>query len=164
MPQPGRRTPRPGCAAPAQLRQQAGDVVLDRLLGQKQALADLPVGETLGDEVEDAALLIGEFLQGRIGGWASRSRVRTCCVTTGFEQRLPLSHSVDRIEQLGAVDLLQHVARGTLPSGSRPSRMATSGRSAGIRLVASTADPDSPTTLMLPSDSTSSWSPQRTIS
>ena len=38
-----------------------------------------------------------------------------------------------------------------LPSGRRASRMATSGRSAGIRRVASCAEPDSPTTSMSPS-------------
>ena len=45
------------------------------------------------------------------------------------------------------------------PSGSRPSRMATCGRSAGMRRVASWAEPDSPTTTMSPSLSSSSLMP-----
>ena len=50
------------------------------------------------------------------------------------------------------------------PSGSRASRMATSGRSAGMRAVASAASPDSPTTSMSPADSSRARSPCRTTS
>ena len=52
--QPGRQDG--GLRAPldTELGQQARDVVLDRLLGQEHPLADLPVGQALGDEVEDA--------------------------------------------------------------------------------------------------------------
>ena len=61
----------------------------------------------------------------------------------------------------------QRISRHTSmpdPSGSRPSRTATSGRSAGIRRAASWASPDSPTTSMSPSLSSSSRMPRRTIS
>ena len=70
MPQPGGEHRGLGAALHAELRHEAGDVVLDRFLGQEQAVADLRVGETLGDEVEDAPFLIGEWLQGRIDGLA----------------------------------------------------------------------------------------------
>src|SRR6476469_5025906 len=50
------------------------------------------------------------------------------------------------------------------PSGSRASSSATAGRRAGIRRVASSAEPDSPTTSKSSSSSSSSRSPRRTIS
>ncbi len=50
------------------------------------------------------------------------------------------------------------------PSGRRPSRIATSGRTAGIRRMASAASPDSPTTTMSPALSSRSLMPRRTIS
>src|SRR5947209_6707457 len=51
-----------------------------------------------------------------------------------------------------------------LPSGRRASRIATSGRSAGARWAASTAEPDSPTTSMSPSAWSRSARPRRTTS
>src|SRR5665647_649880 len=50
------------------------------------------------------------------------------------------------------------------PSGSLASKIATSGRSAGMRREASTAEPDSPTTSKSLTVSSSSRSPRRTIS
>src|SRR5690606_39205307 len=44
----------------AEFGQEAGDVVLDRLLGQVQTLADLPVGEPLTDQCEDLPLPFGQ--------------------------------------------------------------------------------------------------------
>ena len=52
-----------GAALQAQLGQQAGDVVLHRLLGQEHLAGDLPVGQALGDELQDPPLLVGERLQ-----------------------------------------------------------------------------------------------------
>jgi hypothetical protein len=43
----------------------------------------------------------------------------------------------------GSTDRSSRQTSTPLPSGSRPSRIATSGRNAGIRLVASRAEPDS---------------------
>ena len=43
-----------GAALEAELGQQGGHVVLDRLLGEEHPLTDLPVGQPLGDELEDA--------------------------------------------------------------------------------------------------------------
>ena len=51
---------------------------------------------------------------------------------------------------VGSTDRMARHTSMPVPSGRRPSRTATSGRSAGIRLVASSADPDSPTTSMSP--------------
>lgn len=44
----------------AQFRQQAGHVILDRFLGEVEALPDDPVGQALADQVEDLALLVGQ--------------------------------------------------------------------------------------------------------
>src|SRR5689334_14055227 len=47
----------------AELGEQAGDVVLHRLLGEVQPLADLAVGEALADQGEDLPLPGGQALQ-----------------------------------------------------------------------------------------------------
>src|ERR1700674_169992 len=43
-----------GAAGDLELREDAGDVVLDRLLGQVQLVSDLAVRPPLGDHLEDA--------------------------------------------------------------------------------------------------------------
>ena len=45
-----------GSAARLKLRQEMAHVRLDRLLGEEQPLADLPVDETVGDELENLQL------------------------------------------------------------------------------------------------------------
>src|SRR4051794_14492514 len=55
-----------GAAAHADLRQQAGDVVLHRLFREAQPVADLPVREAFGDEIQDPVLLIGERREPRV--------------------------------------------------------------------------------------------------
>ena len=50
-----------GAALESELGQDAGDVVLHRLLGQEHPLADLAVGEALGDQAEQLQLLLGEL-------------------------------------------------------------------------------------------------------
>src|SRR4051794_36700166 len=55
----------------AQLGEDAGDVVLDGLLGQEELLTDLAVRQTLGHELEDAPLLRRQRTElGRLGGTA----------------------------------------------------------------------------------------------
>ena len=49
-----------GPAGDLELGEDAGDVVLDRLLGQPKVLADLAVGAAVGDLGEDALLLGGQ--------------------------------------------------------------------------------------------------------
>ena len=48
-----------GSAARLKLRQQVADVRLDRLLGEKEALADLSVDQPVGDELEHLELAGG---------------------------------------------------------------------------------------------------------
>src|SRR6185437_16922910 len=50
----------------AQLGEQGRYIVLDRLLGEEEALADLPVGQALADQLQDLLFLLGEPGQ-RIG-------------------------------------------------------------------------------------------------
>ena len=63
----------------AQLGEDAGDVVLHRLLGEEHLLGDLPVGQPLGDVAEQDPLLVGERGQlvgrapGRCGSAPARS-------------------------------------------------------------------------------------------
>src|SRR5581483_1415650 len=52
-----------GAAFHAELGEQRRDVVLDGLLGQEDALADLPVGQAFADQLEDLALLVGQVRQ-----------------------------------------------------------------------------------------------------
>ena len=44
----------------AQLGEQRRHIVLDRLLGEEHALADLPVGQALADQLQDLLFLLGE--------------------------------------------------------------------------------------------------------
>ena len=100
-----------GAAAHAQLGQQVGHVVLDGLLGQEELLADLAVGHTLGDEIEDAALLVGET-----GELVRVRRVAQPLEHSGgqrrVEERLAAADSADAVDEVGAAHLLQHVAGG----------------------------------------------------
>src|SRR5207302_88021 len=49
-----------------ELGEHIADVVLHGLLREEHALADLPVGQALADQLEDAAFLVGEAAQ-RVG-------------------------------------------------------------------------------------------------
>ena len=64
----------------------------------------------------------------------------------------------------GIFDRMSRHTATPLPSGSRTSSTATSGRSAGIRASADSAVPASPITLISGSVSSSSRTPRRTIS
>ena len=48
-----------GTPAHAEFGEQVRDVVLDGLLGEEHALADLAVGQALGDQLEDRAVPAG---------------------------------------------------------------------------------------------------------
>ena len=99
-----------GPALHAQLGEERGNVVLDRLLGEEQALADLPVGQALADQLKDPPLLLGQPGQ-RVGALrlvahplhdpAGRLRV---------EQGPPGGDRAHRADQVGAADLLEHIA------------------------------------------------------
>ena len=49
-----------GATLHAELRQQAGHVVLDGLLGEEQPFADLAVGQPVADQAENLTLARGE--------------------------------------------------------------------------------------------------------
>ena len=89
-------------ALQAELGQDAGDVVLDRLLRQEHLLADLPVGQALGDVAEQRALLA------RSGGTARRGAsgaVADPLEDRGgqrrVDQRVAGRHVADRADQVG---------------------------------------------------------------
>ena len=64
----------------------------------------------------------------------------------------------------GRLDRISRQTSTPLPSGNRASKMATSGRTAGIRWRASRAVAASPTTVMSVVVSSRSINPRRTIS
>ena len=106
-----------GPSAHTQLRQQVGHVVLDRFLGEEHPLADLPVREALGDQVEDLALLLGEtgelvLLRLRPKPFQHPSGHRR------VEERLAPRDPPDSIEEIGSLHLLEDVARGAGHDGA----------------------------------------------
>ena len=72
----------------AELGEQVGDVVLDRLLGEEHLLGDLAVGETVGEMSEDGRLLRrDDARQASRGGLRRRSSTRA--VATGSSNDCP---------------------------------------------------------------------------
>ena len=93
----------------AQLGEQPGDVVLDRLLGEEEMLTDLPVGQALADQLEDPLLLRRQPREGvRLGRLAAQPR-HELAGRPGVEHRLPGRDGTHRAHQVGAPDLLEHV-------------------------------------------------------
>jgi signal transduction histidine kinase len=101
-----------GAAFETELGQQRRDVVLDGLLGEEHALADLAVGEALGDELEGLALLAGEFGEPRVlGGWVAQA-LEHLRRDAGVEQRAAAADGADGLHEVVAADLLEDVAGG----------------------------------------------------
>ncbi len=96
----------------AELREQGGDVVLDRLLGEEEAVADLAVGQAFADEGENAAFLLGEAGQGVRGGGLVAHPAHDAAGGFGVEQGLAGGDGADRADEVGAADLLEDVAGG----------------------------------------------------
>ncbi len=104
-------------AAPhAEFGQQVRHVVLDGLFGEEELLADLAVGHSFGDEVEDSALLFGE------GCKLIDRRVAETFEYAGGEKRieegLAPAHPADRIDDVGASHLLEQVPGGAGHDGA----------------------------------------------
>ena len=103
-----------GLGAPfqAQLVEQARDVVLDRLLGQEHLRGDLPVGQPVGDVIQDPALLLGQGLE--LLGQVLRvaDALQHPLGDRRVQQRLSGRDPPHPVDQIGAADLLEHVARG----------------------------------------------------
>jgi two-component system, NarL family, sensor histidine kinase DevS len=93
----------------AQLGEQAGDVVLDRLLGEEELLPDLPVGQALADQLEDPLLLRGQPREGVLLGRLTAQPRHELAGRPGVEHRLPGRDGAHRAHQVGAPDLLEHV-------------------------------------------------------
>ncbi len=98
-----------GAAAHPELRQQVADVVLHGLLGQEELLADLTVRESLRDEIQDPSFLAGEGVEGILDRRAEAVEHLGDDIT--LEQGLPRRGPTDRVDELGAPDLLEQVAR-----------------------------------------------------
>ena len=90
-----------GAAGHAHLRQQRRDVVLDRLLGEVQPLADLTVGEALGQEIEHLVLLVGEAGQALVLRRAAAEALEHPGGDDGVEEVLSRGHAADGIDEVG---------------------------------------------------------------
>ena len=91
-----------GAALHVELGQQTGDIVLDRLLGEEQPLADLPVRQPFRDQVENLAFAARKAGQAgsRTAGWRSRSS--SLPVTAGSSRERPAATGPDGVgERLG---------------------------------------------------------------
>ena len=84
------------------LGEQVADVRLDRFLGEKQALADLPVHETVGDELEHLDLPHRRLLLELPHRVLERDHVGTAGTTTPRRNFLEAA----RVRQVTAEDLL----------------------------------------------------------
>src|ERR1700683_5376007 len=94
----------------AQLGEQGRHVVLHRLLGQEHPLADLPVGQPFPDELQDLALLGGQAgTRTRLARLVPKPR-HQLAGRPRVQHRLARGHRTYRADQVGAADLLEHVA------------------------------------------------------
>src|SRR4051794_10295083 len=100
-----------GPATHAQLGEDVRHVVLDRLLGEEHLLTDLAVGETLGDVIEDLALLRGEHCELVVLAAVSQP-LEHAGRDGGVEERLPPTDAPDPFDEIRPLDLLQQVAGG----------------------------------------------------
>ena len=100
-----------GPALEPELGEDARHVVLDRLLGQEHPLADLAVGQALGD-VGRGSCAPGRSARPARGSCSGplRTPVQHPRGDGRVEQRLPGGDLADRVDQVGAPDLLEHVA------------------------------------------------------
>src|SRR6266496_863451 len=99
-------------AAHPQLAQHAGHVVLDGLLRQAQLLPDLPVGQPVGDQLQDPLLLRAQPGQPLVPQ-QMLARPQPLQHPGGHrrvQQAVPGRHRAHRAQQVGGVDLLEHIA------------------------------------------------------
>ena len=75
-----------GAALHAQFRQECGHVVLDRLLGQEQLVADLSVGVAIRGQGEDVPFAVREAGGDRIGFRSDAGAARAACGSGRVEE------------------------------------------------------------------------------
>jgi hypothetical protein len=101
----------------AQLGQDTGNVILHGLFGQKHPLTDLPVGQTLPDQVQHGAFLFGQARQRprilSIGANFSHQRRRGPSVQKGP----PSPDRANRGYQFHALDVLDDIPAGARKNG-----------------------------------------------
>jgi hypothetical protein len=82
-------------------------------LGEMDALADLAIGHALGHQLDDAPLLSGQLFDApaaATGNGIPRIRASTRSVAVGSRSDSPRPRAMNRIEQIVAPHLLEHVA------------------------------------------------------
>ena len=100
-----------GTPAHAQLGQEVGDVVLDRLLGEEQLRSDLPVGLAVGDQGQDLPLSVGQLVDVVGVGLVASDAVDDPACRGRVDERPSVRHGANGADQLVAVDLLEQVPR-----------------------------------------------------
>ena len=108
--------------AEPELHEHAGDVGLDRRLGDDQLGGDLGVREAAGDELEDLELAGGELVEagrGRAGGRAgARELLDQPAGDRRREQGVAAGHDADAVRELLGRDVLEQE-----PGGARAQRV-----------------------------------------
>src|SRR6266571_1474280 len=164
-----------GAALHAELGQQRRHVVLHRLFRQEHTLRDLPVGQPLADQIQDPLLLLGQrrhrvHADGALPQPGHDLPGTACLMLPAPAMMAPSSawsspYAVSiRHAVPGSAEEISRQTEMPSPSGSRTSRSATSGCSAGIRASAAAAVSASPITSMSASLASRARMPRRKIS
>ena len=101
-----------GAPGHAELGEHGGHVVLDRLLGEVQTVGDLAVGQALGEQLEDLALLGAQAGDAFVLPRSVADALEDPCRDRRVEQALPGGDPANGVDEVGRPDLLQHVAGG----------------------------------------------------
>ncbi len=99
-----------GAPVHAQFRQQVRHVVLHRLLGEEHLVGDLAVGQPVGQQQQDAALLRAERDQGVLGDRRVAQPLDHPGRGQWIEQGLAPRHTPYAVDEIAAANLLEHVA------------------------------------------------------
>src|SRR6185436_19876530 len=131
-----------GSTRQAELIEDAADVVLDRLLGEEEDLADLPVRLALRELLEHLALLVGERRERWIFVAAALpNALEDLAGDVGVEQRPSLRHRVDRFNDGLTSRLLEEIARRSRDDGCEQSLVVSvGGQHDDLRLRSRLAD------------------------
>lgn len=108
------RDERGGLRAPlhAEFGEEARYVVLHGLLGEVHRLPDLTVGQSLADQVKDAHLLLGEGAESLVVVVPRARPLEDALAQCRVQEARPRGHGADRVDEVVAADVLEHVARG----------------------------------------------------
>ncbi len=108
-----------GAALHAELRQHVGHVVLDGLLGQVHRCRNLPVGLTIGDEIQNSTLLRREAGEARVDLGALAQAGQDPLGKNRIEKGLAGGDTSDCVDEICVLDLLQDISRSAGHDGGK---------------------------------------------